>query len=326
MKHLTKILTFTHLLAFLFVTNSNAAITFPENNIGKKTKILENGNRVSHIPDTDQGGYERINEEGGFIRFNNTKYGTTSAIGTGYGHFPTDNDDDASTLQYVAMRIRLSPGVTNYFNLEIGLYVETLNKNAGNHKNYNSWTSDGTTPLPALTSNWQWVVFKTTDVGHPTPWFRVWFTNAAGVIDVSDIYACEYRPVYSGGDSNITDITPIYINNDNVGIGVTNPTVKLDVAGIARAHELKLCLEQGCDFVFEDNYHLLPLNEVEKYIKTNKHLPDVAPAAVMESEGINMSEISALLLRKIEELTLYVIEMNKENEALKQEIELLKKR
>ena len=120
---------------------------------------------------------------------------------------------------------------------------------------------------------------------------------------------------FDGGD--------MYVSG-NVGIGYTNPTAKLDVNGIIRAHDVRVCLNQGCDYVFEKDYNLMNLNDLSNFVKTNKHLPDVAPAAVMESEGINVSEMSALLLRKVEELTLYVIDMKKENEELRQEIELLK--
>lgn len=88
----------------------------------------------------------------------------------------------------------------------------------------------------------------------------------------------------------------------------------IDVYGTIRAEEVKVCLNKGCDFVFENDYDLLPLNELEEYIKLNKHLPEIAPAAKMESEGINLSEMNAKLLQKIEELTLYVIEQNKKLE------------
>jgi hypothetical protein len=61
----------------------------------------------------------------------------------------------------------------------------------------------------------------------------------------------------------------------------------------------------------------MTINEVADYVKTNKHLPDVAPAAEMENEGIGLSEMNALLLRKVEELTLYVIELKGEIDELK---------
>jgi hypothetical protein len=68
------------------------------------------------------------------------------------------------------------------------------------------------------------------------------------------------------------------------------------------------------------------LNDLNSFVTTNKHLPEVAPAAQMESEGVNLSEMSAMLLKKIEELTLYVIELKKENEAQQKEIEILKQK
>jgi len=115
--------------------------------------------------------------------------------------------------------------------------------------------------------------------------------------------------------------------NGNVGIGVTpQAAVKLDVGGIIRAHEVKVCLSQGCDYVFANDYKLMSLSDLSKFIETNKHLPDVAPAAEMEAEGINLSEMSALLLKKIEELTLYII--GQEKQAIEQQklIEDLQKR
>lgn len=109
----------------------------------------------------------------------------------------------------------------------------------------------------------------------------------------------------------------IEITNGNVGIGTKNPTSSLDVIGSIRAHEVKVCLNQGCDYVFEENYNLMPLSELSTFVKTNKHLPEVATAAEMESEGINLSEMNALLLKKIEELTLYIIQQNDEIQLLK---------
>jgi len=96
-----------------------------------------------------------------------------------------------------------------------------------------------------------------------------------------------------------------------------NNPVLLDVMGHIRAHEVKVCLNQGCDFVFEKDYDLMPLDKLSEFITANKHLPEIAPAAVMESEGINLSEMNAKLLQKIEELTLYVIDLQKQIDELK---------
>ncbi|MCL2313485.1 MAG: hypothetical protein FWC41_13595 [Firmicutes bacterium] len=122
------------------------------------------------------------------------------------------------------------------------------------------------------------------------------------------------------------DITGNASITGNLGIGVNyHNKYKLDVSGIIRAHELRVCVHQGCDFVFEEDYNLMGLEELEKFIKTNKHLPEVAPAAIMEAEGINVSEMSAKLLQKIEELTLYILQQEKKMLDLQHQINELKK-
>ncbi len=73
------------------------------------------------------------------------------------------------------------------------------------------------------------------------------------------------------------------------------------------------------DYVFAPDYKLMPLEDVEQFTKENKHLPNVPSADDMVKEGLDVTKTSAKLMEKIEELTLYVIEMNKEIKALKEE-------
>jgi hypothetical protein len=81
----------------------------------------------------------------------------------------------------------------------------------------------------------------------------------------------------------------------------------------------------GQNYVFETGYDLPSLTSVEQFITTNKHLPNVPSAAEVETEGIDLGEMDKILLQKVEELTLYIIEQQKQLEVLKKELELLKK-
>ncbi|MAN29342.1 MULTISPECIES: hypothetical protein [Mesonia] len=108
-------------------------------------------------------------------------------------------------------------------------------------------------------------------------------------------------------------------NTGNVGIGTTNPGIwKLAVNGEIRAKEIKV--ETGwSDFVFENTYQLPSLKEVENHIQQKGHLKDIPSAKEVEENGIFLGEMDAKLLQKIEELTLYTIQQQKEIEILKAE-------
>ena len=97
----------------------------------------------------------------------------------------------------------------------------------------------------------------------------------------------------------------------NVGIGTMNPQSALAVKGKITSEEVEVTLSGWSDFVFYDDYYLRPLCEVEQFIQTNRHLPDVPSEAEVLANGVNVGEMSATLLLKIEELTLYIIGLNK---------------
>lgn len=112
--------------------------------------------------------------------------------------------------------------------------------------------------------------------------------------------------------------------NSFIGIGTTSftdgiDTFKLSVAGNIRANRVKV-YTTWADFVFDKEYKLLSIEDVEKYIIENGHLKDIPSAEIVEKNGIELGEMNKLLLQKIEELTLYIIDLNKEVESLKKSI------
>ncbi|MBT2564398.1 hypothetical protein J7E50_06830 [Pedobacter sp. ISL-68] len=98
----------------------------------------------------------------------------------------------------------------------------------------------------------------------------------------------------------------------NVGIGITNPSERLTVNGKIKANEIRVDGNGQPDYVFEEGYKISSLRETEQYIKLNKHLPEIPSAADAAKNGIALGEMNKLLLKKIEELTLHLIEKDKQ--------------
>ena len=114
------------------------------------------------------------------------------------------------------------------------------------------------------------------------------------------------------------------LQNGNVGIGTTSPgSFKLAVEGKIGAWEVVVTTEGWADFVFEPNYNLMPLKELNTYIKANKHLPEIPTTAEVKENGISVGEMNAKLLQKIEELTLHTIKQQELIETLLQRVENL---
>ncbi|WP_146052748.1 hypothetical protein [Aquimarina sp. I32.4] len=116
------------------------------------------------------------------------------------------------------------------------------------------------------------------------------------------------------------------LKNGNVGIGTSSPDSKLAVNGKIHAKEVKVDLSIWPDYVFEHEYNLQTLEEVENHIIEKGHLPDIPSAEEVTQNGIQLGEMNAKLLQKIEELTIYMIEQNKKTAKLQKEVTLLKQK
>ena len=113
--------------------------------------------------------------------------------------------------------------------------------------------------------------------------------------------------------------------NGNIGIGTSAPATKLSVNGDIRSKKMIVSQTGWPDYVFDSSYSLRPLSELETFISKHKHLPDIPSARDVDEKGISVGDNQALLLKKIEELTLYMISMNKEIIQLKDDNKQLKK-
>lgn len=121
----------------------------------------------------------------------------------------------------------------------------------------------------------------------------------------------------SDGDNQMT-----ILSTGNVGIGTTNPDARLAVNGTIHTKEVKVDLSIPVpDYVFKPAYPLSPLKKVKAYIDKNHHLPEIPSAEQIEKEGLDLGEASAGQLKKIEELTLYLIEKDKQLNQQNQKIE-----
>jgi len=164
-----------------------------------------------------------------------------------------------------------------------------------------------------------------------THWIRRnQYSNAWAMVLNSQFYDIQFAPADGNGQAftAVTPTTLFRINAaGNVGIGTTNPgTNKLAVEGTIGARAVKVTLQNPWpDYVFSNNYKLPSLTSLHQYILANHRLPGMPSADSVAANGIDLGTNQALLLKKIEELTLYVIDQQKQLATQQEQINQLMK-
>ena len=200
----------------------------------------------------------------------------------------------------------------------------------GNMQIAGSFTTGGDIILPSLNGNKQIYTWSSGDAN-----WRIGMSQSPGFTTSMATSHVQYLTYFTGpgqgfavgvnGGQSSFEITGSNHNaffRGNVGIGTISPDAKLAVSGQVHSQEVKVSVTvPGPDYVFEKSYNLPTLEEIKTYIDQNKHLPEVPSAAEMEKNGVKLGEMNMLLLKKVEELTLYVIEANRKIKAQDERID-----
>jgi hypothetical protein len=160
--------------------------------------------------------------------------------------------------------------------------------------------------------------------------FRLYRYNDAGVYQGVPLAVSRATGESTfGGSVKVQTITGhLAVGNFTGGSALTTPAgYRMIVQDGILTEKIKVALKttgDWADYVFESDYNLMSLEEIESFTKKNKHLPNVPSADEMAESGLDVAQTSKMFMEKIEELTLYMIELNKEVKLLKAENEVLK--
>ena len=120
----------------------------------------------------------------------------------------------------------------------------------------------------------------------------------------------------------------VITSNGQVGLGTSDfqtcSDCKLQVNGKVRAKEILVDNDYWPDYVFKENYNLMPLSDLNEFIKYHGHLPKVPSADSIKLDGLDVSKMTSILLEKVEEITLHVIQLEKQNRQLSDELAYIK--
>ena len=242
-----------------------------------------------------------------------------TAMGSGM-HLHLGDGTSSSSDTWFSNDLNTTPGgavpfiikATNQIGVGTSSPVGKFDINPGGWGNYAKISFDQTSDHPSMR------LYRPTGSTNPKKAYPWWIENSS-----------QGKLIFKSGspaEIGLETVTPkiTILSNGQVGIGVDNPDSKLVVDGKIRSEEVKVEVINGPDYVFEPDYQLRTLRETKEYIAENKHLPEIPSAKEMESGGVDLGDMNMRLLKKIEELTLYQIELMEEMEAMKKELQELK--
>jgi|GEM_PF-754474 len=288
------------------------------------TLSISNGNSVQLPPFVEVDGsvtneLQTLSQSGNVITLSNNGGSFT---------LPTFTDTDAQSLSLVGNNLTISNGNT----VVLPTYTDTDNQSLTLTGNTLSIANGNSIVLPSTTVTAGTNVSVTGNGSTATPYVvssqdtSLYANN--GVINQAT--TVNGNRVVDMNDRNIWFNTATSTVNGKMYIGSTvvypNATgnYKLFVEGGILTEKVKVALRSSAnwaDYVFAEDYKLMPLSEVEQFIKENKHLPGVASATELSKNGLDIAEMQAKHMEKIEELTLYLIEKDKKIEAQNKVIE-----
>ncbi len=180
-----------------------------------------------------------------------------------------------------------------------------------------------------INKNWDGVGAINVTGDRPSVWFNSSQNNNKWLMHVGSDFGGAFELFSNSGPIPTLVLTPGANGSGRVGIGTLKLPVgyKLAVGGKIICEELKVQLQNAWpDYVFAPGYPLQSLEAVAQHIAEKGHLPNIPPACEMEDNGLSVGEMQTKMMEKIEELTLYLIELKKDNTSLRQEVEALKRK
>ncbi|MBO9675433.1 MAG: hypothetical protein J7577_18435 [Sphingobacteriaceae bacterium] len=223
---------------------------------------------------------------------------------------------------------------TEDFSLRLGIFGNRLissgafsvpgigiNTNSFNNNELHIYGNSPSATNLILSANYENIYrwkFKTTDRGNAID-LDIVATNGGD----QEEQVIKFSPSFSGRPELSFMNDWLVVNNGNIGMGTVTPSERLAVNGKIRAREIKVDATNWPDYVFEEGYKVGTLEELESYIKANRHLPEIPIAQEVESNGVELGAMNKLLLKKIEELTIHLIEKDKQINSLINRVDVL---